>query len=149
MNDAFEAVHTVEDYYDGPRSGVADFEGAPHYYRSIYLDGSRWDADEDRFELSPVTPEVVVAACELAAVFGRWDLVLQSIPGFTWSDEEFGALPEERTRRRELETFLESGYAAAVKVSRVLVHGEFVACDRSRSRLKVRWRRTGTVAPAE
>lgn len=149
MNDAFEAVHTVEDYYDGPRSGVADFEWAPCYYRSIYLDLPEWDADEDRFELSPVTQEVLDAACELAAIFGRWESVRKSTPGFTWSDEEFGALPAERGRRRELEQFLEASYAAAAKVSRVLVHGEFVRCDRSRSRWKVRWRRTGTVAPAE
>jgi hypothetical protein len=148
MNDALEAVHTVEDYYDGPRSGVADFDGTPHYYRSIYLDVREWDADEDRFELSPVTSEVVGAACELAAIFGRWDLARRSTPGFIWSDAEFGAVPAERTRRRELETFLESSYAAAAKVCRVLVHGEFVRCDRSRARWKVRWRRAGAVATA-
>lgn len=143
MEDGFDAVHTVEDYYDGPRAGVADFEGAPHYYRSIYLDLPAWNADEDRFELSPVGSEVVDAARELAAIFERWESTRQSTPGFAWTDEEFGALPAERGRRRELEQFLELSYAAAAKVCRVLVQGEFVRCDRSGSGLRVRWRRMG------
>lgn len=30
----FERVHTMEDYYDGPRRGIANFRGAPHLYES-------------------------------------------------------------------------------------------------------------------
>jgi hypothetical protein len=140
MNDTFQTVHTMEDYYDGPRSGVADFDGQPHYYRSIYLDTPEWNPNEDRFELSPVTPEVLATACEAAAIFKRWDIVRQARSGFSYTDEEFGALPEERARYRELEQFLESSYARAVRARRVLVHGEFRVCDSSASRFQVRWR---------
>ena len=28
-----EPVYTVEDYYDGPREGVADFQGKSHVYK--------------------------------------------------------------------------------------------------------------------
>lgn len=140
MNETFQTVYTMEDYYDGPRSGVADFDGHPHYYRSIYLDTPQWNPDEDRFELSPITPEVLAAACEAAAIFKRWESTRQATPGFTYTDEEFGALPEERARYRELEQFLESSYAAAAQARRVLVHGEFRMCESSPSRLQVQWR---------
>jgi hypothetical protein len=140
MNEDFQALYTIEDYYDGPRSGVADFEGRPHYYRSIYLDAAQWNPDEDRFELSPVTLEVQAAACEAAAIFKRWDTMRQATPSFTYTDEEFGALPEERARYHELERFLESSYAAAARTRRILVHGEFRVCESSPSRLQVRWR---------
>lgn len=140
MNDTLQTVYTMEDYYDGPRSGVADFDGQPHYYRSIYLDTPQWNADEDRFELSPVTPEVLAAACEAAAIFKRWDSMRRATQGFTYTDKEFGALPEERARYRELEQFLESSYASAAQSRRVLAHGEFRVCESSPSQLLVRWR---------
>lgn len=140
MNNTFQAVYTVEDYCDGPRSGVAGFEGHPHYYRSVYLDTPQWNPNEDRFELSPVTPEVVAAACEAAAIFQRWDAKQRRTPGFTFTDEEFGALPEERARRHELEQFLESSYTAAARAKRMLVHGEFRVSDSAPSRFQVRWK---------
>ena len=48
----YEPVHTVDEYYDGPRIGTADYGGRVHAYRSLYLDSATWDADEDRFELT-------------------------------------------------------------------------------------------------
>ena len=53
----FEPVHDVEDYYDGPRTGIADFRGLPHRFRSVGWsspdgpDGPEWDPNDDRFEL--------------------------------------------------------------------------------------------------
>ena len=54
MNTDFEPVESVDDYYDGPRAGIANFRGQPHAYRSLYLDSSEWNPDEDRFELTPL-----------------------------------------------------------------------------------------------
>jgi hypothetical protein len=51
----YEPVHTVEDYYDGPRAGTADFEGQPHAYRSLHLDTGGFKDNEDRFELRLLT----------------------------------------------------------------------------------------------
>ena len=46
---AYERVHTVANYFDGPREGLADYQGSPHRYKS------EWDeaADDwaDPFEL--------------------------------------------------------------------------------------------------
>ena len=69
MTEDFEPVHSVDEYYDGPREGMADFGGHPHRYRSMYLDGAEWDPDDDRFELTPVhsgapSQEAVIARGE-------------------------------------------------------------------------------------
>ena len=64
MERAFERVYTVYDFYDGPRAGFADFDGAPHAYRSIWReDLDDWDP-EDRFQLWPVPPDVLALALE-------------------------------------------------------------------------------------
>jgi hypothetical protein len=59
------------DYYDGPRSGFADFEGRPHAYRAL------WDVAEDdfdaegRFALMPITPQLLAIALEDWAIWRR------------------------------------------------------------------------------
>jgi len=32
---AWDRVHTVNDYYDGPRRGIADVDGVPYIYEHI------------------------------------------------------------------------------------------------------------------
>jgi hypothetical protein len=106
---ASERVYTVRDWYDGPRTGVADFRGAPHHYRSLYLDSDVWNPDEDRFELVPVTRSVLEIALEEAAIFHRWDAARQSgamTEAAEISETEFGALPEEQARYAELQAAL-------------------------------------------
>jgi hypothetical protein len=63
MDGPYERVYTVTDYYDGPRSGVASLGGRPHVYRSLWQDQAD-DWDDDRFELSPIAPEVLALALE-------------------------------------------------------------------------------------
>ena len=38
----FEEVFTVTEYYDGPRQGIANFTGKPHFYDCIF-DEARQD----------------------------------------------------------------------------------------------------------
>ena len=59
MPDLFEPVHAVEDYYDGPRTGVADYRGVAHRFRSLGWqspDGpdTSWNPTDDRYELVPL-----------------------------------------------------------------------------------------------
>ena len=49
MSEKFEPVHEVDDYYDGPRAGLADYRGVPHRFRAIGTP----ESDDDRFELLP------------------------------------------------------------------------------------------------
>jgi hypothetical protein len=53
MKTPFEPVHTVDDYYDGPRTGVAEFQGVRHRFRSLVWPPTKnWDSEDDRFELT-------------------------------------------------------------------------------------------------
>lgn len=67
---AWETVHTVHDYFDGPRNGIADYCGVPHAYKC------EWDnaADDwsDAFVLSPITPEQLAAVQEDWSIWRRY-----------------------------------------------------------------------------
>ncbi len=68
---AFERVHTIWDYYDGPREGLADFCGRPHYYKNS------WDKAADDwstlYELAPVDSETLQLALEQWAIWVAWN----------------------------------------------------------------------------
>ena len=133
----FEDVFTIDDWYDGPRSGFAQYNGAPHHYRSLYLDYDDWDADEDRFELVRVSAAVLDAAVEASAIFDRWDAVRQAAVANRVPDppaSEFGALPEERQRYAALRAII-APYEAAGHPDGFIVRGRFeLGCKR------VQWR---------
>jgi hypothetical protein len=100
---AFEPVHTIWDYYDGPREGLADFLGRPHYYKNT------WDEAADDwspwYELVPVDAETLQLALEQWAIWLTWNekfraglVPVESHPGHG------GKIP----RYDELEVMLES-----------------------------------------
>jgi len=135
MPDQFEKVHTMDEYYDGPRSGLADYCGEPHYYRSVYLDTQPFYDDEDRFELSPVSPEVLAAGIEAQQIFERWDAIRPT----PVAADDFGALPAERTRQTELTEFLRQSFSAAAARQRTLVRGTFHGAARPHMKMQVCW----------
>ena len=49
---AWDRVHTVNDYYDGPRLGIADVDGVPHIYEAEFDHSS--DEYGDTYYVSPV-----------------------------------------------------------------------------------------------
>ena len=133
MDEPWEAVLTMDDWYDGPRVGVAHCQGSPHYYRSLYLDAPKWNPDEDRFELTPLSPIAVNAALELETIWERWHNACRSGKAPENPNGE-RVLPEDRERRVELETLLAAECTANAGQT-CLVHGEFeLGCKR------VRWR---------
>lgn len=53
----FEPVHEVSEYYDGPRAGIALFNGDRYRFRSRFLDVTECKGDfesVDIFELAPL-----------------------------------------------------------------------------------------------
>jgi hypothetical protein len=128
MSENFEVwniVHTIDDYYDGPRAGATEFEGKAYWYRSVYEDTGSWDPNEDRFELTPISPEALSWDLELDAIFERWDNACKtgSVVWEVGDEHSFGALPDEASRYRELKTKLDS-YLAEAKPA-FLAHGRF------------------------
>lgn len=59
----------MTEYYDGPRGGIADFDGAPHLYRSEWDDAA--DDYAPAFRLSPVSPDLFALALEARAIEER------------------------------------------------------------------------------
>ncbi|NVD98901.1 hypothetical protein [Massilia sp. BJB1822] len=67
----FERVYVENAWYDGPRAGVADIQGVPHRFRSL------WDEKEDEylstFEVWPVSPVELELEIEQWCIFVDWN----------------------------------------------------------------------------
>lgn len=61
----FEHVYTIDEWDEGPRSGVANFAGVPHYFRSV-------GDSRERFEVTPLPRKVFELILEADALFHRW-----------------------------------------------------------------------------
>lgn len=135
MERAFEPVHTIDVWYDGPRAGAADYHGVPHLYRSLYLDGEERDDDEDRFELIPITPPVLQCVLEDHRLWERWDAAGR--PGDSRSAsthvDDRGSLAEDRARHAELRGRIQE-YVTRTRDRAFIVRGEF-----SPDSTRVRW----------
>jgi len=106
MAATFERVHTVTDYWDGPREGVADFRGAPHVYRSVWRHEAD-DWDDDRYFLSPIASEEAALAFEDWAIWRRFaEHYRGRVAPAAESLGDWGALPEDLSRHRELRHLL-------------------------------------------
>jgi len=124
----WDAVHTIDDWYDGPRSGVADHAGAPHHYRSCWKDRDDVDLDDDHFVLTPLSEEAFRAALELDAIWRRWkDAHREGEPVGDMT------LPADVEPRRRAEQTLQAALATGT-VHAVRMRGEFEAGAR-----RVRW----------
>jgi hypothetical protein len=126
MDRPFESVHTVNEFYDGPRLGVADFDGSPHVYRSLWLDSDDSNHEEE-FELAPISPDAFAAVIEDWEIWRRFERAFYT-GEVQWSGEEsdWGALPAEGLRHSELQPAV----AAALVIDesrRRVVRGEFRA----------------------
>ncbi len=133
MEALYETVYVVEDWYDGPRSGFADYKQKPHFYRSLHLDGSNYDKynpDEDRFELAPVSVQVVEWAVASHQLWLRWDAAYRAGTLPQDADDEVRILPEDRVHDQELRALIEQ-FMNMQAGTRFVVHGEFeLGCNR-------------------
>ncbi|MFK0013157.1 hypothetical protein [Streptomyces sp. NPDC091027] len=68
--DGFERVYVELEWYSGPRAGLGDVEGKPHYFQ-----GDDWnDVDEaDEYRVWPASEAAVALEREQWAIFARWN----------------------------------------------------------------------------
>lgn len=124
----FEKVHTTTDYYDGPRGGIADFEGKPHVYASVFDDLQ--DGYTDTFLLMPIDEDAFRLAMEDWAIWCRWeDARLEGIITI----DSHPALPADRARHEELMQKLGDRLIAKPELS-LCAHGEFRSGPPSKTR---------------
>jgi hypothetical protein len=100
----FELVCTVDDYYDGPRSGIANYCGQPHRYECQFDEAV--DDWTDTFVLTPVASDTLALALEQWAIWRKWEASFQSgkvrrdsHPGLGGQDERYDELAEVLKRR--------------------------------------------------
>lgn len=124
----FEKVHTMTGYYDGPRSGIADFEGTPHVYESIFDDLG--DGYTDTFMLMPIDNDAFLLAIEDWRIWTRWEDA--RFEGRTPPDTH-PALPEDRARHVEIERQLGDRLKASPERS-ILAKGEFRTGEKCKDR---------------
>lgn len=99
----FETVHTMTDWYDGPRRGVAMVSGRPHLYESCWSDID--SIEDDVYLLSPISDTLLSAAIEDWQIWERWSRAYKSGDATL---ESHPALPEERTRHTDLQRILKT-----------------------------------------
>jgi hypothetical protein len=101
LKHGYEEIFTVSDYYDSPRAGVANFNGAPHFYECIFSENL--DGYTDRFRLSPIQCADLELVKEDWAIWERWETAFHA---GSVTLETHGALPEDKPRYEELELAL-------------------------------------------
>jgi hypothetical protein len=93
----YERVHVIWDLYDGVRTGIADLDGAPHYFASQFDEGT--DDYSDNFKLHPVGPEFMQRAMRNWDIYRAWERKfhsgeadLKTHPGHGGIDTEYDEL---------------------------------------------------------
>lgn len=99
---SLETVFTVTDYWDGPRQGIANFQGKPHFYDCVF--DEQENGYSNFFRLTPIDEEAFRLAMEDWAIWRRWYLAFHS--GQT-DISSHPALPEDAERHRQLKEILE------------------------------------------
>ena len=137
----FETVHTMTDYYDGPRRGIADFDGQPCAYESLFEDMR--DGQEDVYVLQAVDEETLKLAIEDWQIWLRWEDAFYAGKVTT---QTHPALPEDRARHDAIAAVL-PGRLAGLSGPVTRAHAAFRPRpghpdpDRGRLRtLEVQWR---------
>ncbi|NVB82363.1 MAG: hypothetical protein HOV81_28545 [Kofleriaceae bacterium] len=103
---AFERVYTMTDYYDGPRAGIASFQGKPYAYTCPF---DHWkDGFADLYELRAVDDETLRLALEDWEIWLRWDDAYQA---GQVDLSTHPALPADRPRHDEITPVLAARFA--------------------------------------
>jgi len=66
-----DRILTVHDYYDGPRLGIAEWNGVPHIYEAEFDHST--DEYGDTYFLSPVDPSLLGLVMEDWGIWLRWE----------------------------------------------------------------------------
>ena len=127
-----ETVYTTTGYYDGIRSGIADYLGAPHAFESLFDDS---EDGSSGFLLQPVDEETFQLALEDWAIWARWERAFYA--GLT-SQDTHPALPEDRARHTELAELLHRRLTPVPETA-IRVRGRFEVRHSGQARIMSSW----------
>lgn len=103
LKPGYESVFTVTEYYDGPRKGIANYQGRPHFYDCVFDEASDGDYS-DLFQLTPVDKEIFELAMEDWGIWRRWEIAFHAGKADIATHP---ALPHETKRHTELKILLD------------------------------------------
>ena len=144
MDDRWDTVHTMTDFWDGPVRGIADFGGTPHLYERQF-DQADDDDRADVYLLTPVDAETFALAMEDWVIWRRLETAFHAGRlTFEQFRQTHPALPEDRPRHEHVGPLLEARLRTDPGRA-VRVRGEFRRRDDpewsglGRPSLEVRW----------
>jgi hypothetical protein len=138
LKSGYEQVFTVTDYYDGPRAGIANYHGQPHFYKCIFNEAK--DDYLELFRLTPLNTEIFQLA------MADWNIWRQT------DVSTHPALPHEANRHAELRRILERSIVtdpdrAILRVGRFEALGESSLPKGVIRPLQVEWTEPRTESP--
>ncbi|WP_211441428.1 hypothetical protein [Collimonas humicola] len=89
---SFERVYVENEWYDGPRVGLADIHGVPHRFNSLF--DEREDEYLSTFEVWPISREELELEIEQWCIFVEWNTRYESGEADTDSHPGHGGLSE-------------------------------------------------------
>ena len=137
---SLETVFTVTDYWDGPRKGIANYQGAPHLYECIF--DTTEDDYSDLYRLTPIDQQTFRLAMENWEIWLRWRAAFDAGKVTVATHP---ALPEDKNRHEELKNLLQAVLQSSPNA--IVRKAEFVAQPDSRFQpglmrpMGVRWTR--------
>ena len=103
LRPGYETVFTITDYYDGPRKGIANYQGNPDLFESIFDEAK--DGYSDVFRLTPPDKVSFQLAMEDWEIRRGWEIAFHDIKTDIISHP---ALPHEAGRHAELKRILDN-----------------------------------------
>jgi len=101
MMTTFGRVYAVWDYFDGVRSGFADYHGVPHYFEALFDEG---ESDHElRFKLIAVSKQTIALVVEQWEIFRSWE---RQFHAGEVSEGTHPAAPGQNSRYTELERMI-------------------------------------------
>ena len=119
-----EKVYVENDWHDGPQAGVADINGVPHRFRSIF--NEEQDKHSNAFAVWPMTKENLALEIEQWGIFVAWNTLYESGQADTSSHPGHGGRD---TRWDELEVLLKQDRAEVPPEARRAVF-QFIRIER-------------------
>ena len=132
-----ETVFTVNDYYDGPLKGIANFQGKPHFYECIFDSAS--DDYSDMYRLTPIDEPTFRLAMEDWEIWCRWEVAFHTGKA---KSESHPALPQDAVRHEELKHILDRALQSSPKA--IIQTGKFSVLGESKMprgarKLQMKW----------
>jgi hypothetical protein len=131
MNQAWQRILTVNEYYDGPVFGVAEVDGVPHVYER------EWDAEMNvygpKFMLAPIEADLLELVLEDWAIWLRWDAAFKRREV---DETSHPALLSERARHEEIRALVGDRFDSK-RGGQVVKYGHLEIRDRE---WRVMWR---------